>query len=177
MPIGDANHLKRFSSIWWTGSRRSGYIKWFVREPHITKLQCFELSLTTDTEEKTMLNKVVVFAIFGPKRIFDASKNSNWPSDVTWTTLMMFFLPFLDMDSIPYTQLQWRDRGDKWRSHGFGTTWGWVINGWTNFWVNYPFNEGGYMRVQTRVLPLHHLPTSFDDVELWGALAVVRVII
>ena len=34
-------------------------------------------ALTTDPEEKTMLNKVVVFAIFGPKCIFDASKNSN----------------------------------------------------------------------------------------------------
>uniref|UniRef100_A0A8C1RIW4 Si:ch73-343l4.8 n=1 Tax=Cyprinus carpio TaxID=7962 RepID=A0A8C1RIW4_CYPCA len=41
-----------------------------------------------------MLNKVVVFDIFGPKCIFDASKNSNGPSDVTWTTLKMFLLPF-----------------------------------------------------------------------------------
>jgi len=45
-------------------------------------------------EEKTMLNKVVVFVIFGPKCIFDASKTSNGPSDVTWTNLMMFLLPF-----------------------------------------------------------------------------------
>jgi len=28
------------------------------------------------TEENTMLNKVVVLVIFGPKYIFDASKNS-----------------------------------------------------------------------------------------------------
>ena len=51
-------------------------------------------ALITDPGEKSMLNKVVVFDIFGPKCIFDASKNSNGPSDVTWTTLKMFLLPF-----------------------------------------------------------------------------------
>ena len=34
-------------------------------------------ALITDAEEKRTLNKVVVFAIFGPKCIFNASKNSN----------------------------------------------------------------------------------------------------
>ena len=33
-------------------------------------------ALRTDPEEKTM-NKVVIFVIFGPKCIFDASTNSN----------------------------------------------------------------------------------------------------
>jgi len=33
--------------------------------------------LTTEPEDNTMLNKVVVFVIFGPKYIFDASKYSN----------------------------------------------------------------------------------------------------
>ena len=51
-------------------------------------------ALTTDPEEKKMLNKVVIFVIFGAKCIFDASTNSNGPSDVTWTTLKMFLLPF-----------------------------------------------------------------------------------
>jgi len=37
-----------------------------------------------------MLNKV----IFGAKCIFDASKHSNLPTDVTWTTLMMSLFPF-----------------------------------------------------------------------------------
>jgi len=41
-----------------------------------------------------MLNKVVVFVIFGPKCIFDASKHSNYPTCVTWTTLMMSLFPF-----------------------------------------------------------------------------------
>jgi len=36
-----------------------------------------EHGLTTEPEENTILNKVVVFAIFGPKCIFDASKHSN----------------------------------------------------------------------------------------------------
>jgi len=51
-----------------------------------------------------MLNKVVVFAIFGPKCIFDVSTHCNLSIDVTWSTLMM------DKDSIPYTHVQWRDR-------------------------------------------------------------------
>ena len=55
---------------------------------------CAVNALITDPGEKSMLNKVVVFDIFGPKCIFDASKNSNGPSDVTWTTLKMFLLPF-----------------------------------------------------------------------------------
>ena len=42
-------------------------------------------ALTTDPEEKKMMNKVVIFVIFGA---------NNGPSDVTWTTLMMFLLPF-----------------------------------------------------------------------------------
>ena len=40
-------------------------------------LRSRERRLTTDPEENTMLNKVVVFVIFGPKCIFDASKTSN----------------------------------------------------------------------------------------------------
>lgn len=35
-------------------------------------------------------------------------------------------------------------------------------------------NEGGHMRVQTRVSPLHHLPISFADLGLCRALAVDR---
>jgi len=36
-----------------------------------------ERLLTTEPEDNTMLIKVVVFVIFGPKCIFDASKHSN----------------------------------------------------------------------------------------------------
>jgi len=32
---------------------------------------------STEPEDNTMLNKVVLFVIFGPKCIFDASKHSN----------------------------------------------------------------------------------------------------
>jgi len=44
----------------------------FFAQPYL-----FEFEYTTEPEDNTMLNKVVVFAMFGPKSIFDASKNSN----------------------------------------------------------------------------------------------------
>jgi len=39
--------------------------------------------LTKGPEENTMLNKVVLFVIFGPRCIFEASKHYNQPTDVT----------------------------------------------------------------------------------------------
>lgn len=36
-------------------------------------------------------------------------------------------------------------------------------------------NDRGHMRVQARVSPLHHLPTSFADLEFCRALAVDRI--
>jgi len=54
-------------------------------------------------DNRTMLNKVVVFVIFGPKCIFDASKiHMDYFDDV--------FISFLDKDSIPRIHFQWRDR-------------------------------------------------------------------
>jgi len=44
----------------------------FFAQPYL-----FEFEYTTEPEDNTMLNKVVVFAMFGPKSIFDASENSN----------------------------------------------------------------------------------------------------
>uniref|UniRef100_A0A8C1ICD0 Pdgfa associated protein 1b n=1 Tax=Cyprinus carpio TaxID=7962 RepID=A0A8C1ICD0_CYPCA len=41
------------------------------------------VAFTTDPEEKKKRNKVVIFVIFGTKCIFNASINSNGPSDVT----------------------------------------------------------------------------------------------
>jgi len=61
-------------------SSRKNYV---MTHPHVT-----------EPEDNTMLNKVVVFVIFRPKCIFDASKHSNSPTDVTWTTLMMSLFPF-----------------------------------------------------------------------------------
>jgi len=40
-------------------------------------MSIIERGLTTELENNTMLNKVVVFVIFGPKCFFDASKHSN----------------------------------------------------------------------------------------------------
>ena len=48
-----------------------------ARTHHTHVSRVTERGSTTEPEDNTMLNKVVVFVIFVPKCIFDASKNSN----------------------------------------------------------------------------------------------------
>ncbi len=55
---------------------------------------CCERRLKTDTEEKTFLNKVVIFVFLAHKKYSRSFIKLRLNTDITWTILMMSLLPF-----------------------------------------------------------------------------------
>ncbi len=99
-----------------------------------------------------MLNKFCYFCFLSAqKSVFVASQNWSWVTDVTWTVLLMYLLCFWTWEHFSCVAVYGGSESsqisskhlnlcpeDERRSHGFGTTWGRVINdriiilGWTN---------------------------------------------
>ncbi len=115
---------------------------------HIQQRYSCERTSKTDTEEKKLLNKVIIFVFFARKkysRSFITLQLNHM--DVTWTILTMSLLPFWALNvSVALLSMEGQKAlgfhlnlcsEDERRSYGCGTSWAWVINdiififGWT----------------------------------------------
>ncbi len=116
-----------------------------LHQQHYTHASWFSCEHTTknDTEEKTLLNKVVIFVFFAHKkysRSFITLRLYHWChmdyfNDVLTTFLGLQRVSFLAVyggsESSRFLQKYLNlCSEDEWKSYRFGTTWGWVINDW-----------------------------------------------
>ncbi len=94
------------------------------------------MAVDGDTEEKNCLIKSL-FCFLCTQNVYTASQHTGWTTDVTMSLLPFWALnvvvPLLYMEGhkalgfhTKYLNLCSKDER---RSYGFGTTWGWVING------------------------------------------------
>ncbi len=86
----------------------------------------------TNRKEKKLLNKVVIFVLFEHKNSLESFTVYSWTTDVTWTILVMFLLPFWALNvSVALLSMQGQKAlrfhqkhlhlcsEDEWTSYGF----------------------------------------------------------
>ncbi len=102
---------------------------------------CRERASRSDTEEKKLLNKFIIFAFFAHKK-YSRSFIKLWLNH--WSHMDYFndvLTTFLGLEHCSCVAGSESSQISSKISYRFGTTWGWVINDNFHFWVNFPFKH------------------------------------